>query len=156
MIRRLPLLASLLLLSGCTRLPLQIDSEYISRENLASYHIRTPDPLLNCSHVGQRLVLTWSLPPPIARNPDTLIVLTIIFGNHTTDIINIHPKSCWNIYSYTLLNDEYFDRCGILTYKADLYAGEKLLYTWKHQLWMNLITFPEEEKPMVNLENLNL
>ena len=74
------------------------------------------------------------------------IVLTIVFGDHTKSIKVIEPHRQRGIDVTTLLDDTYFDRCGILTYKAELFSGNVPLYCWRHQLWSEVITFPTCEE----------
>lgn len=144
-LKALFLFVALTLLFGCQRLPLKIESDYISRENLASYHIRTPDPLLNNPPVGQRLILTWAVPKKLFTSRSLHIAITILYGDHTQEVKIITPHRPGGINITYLLNDEYFDKCGILTYKAELFCGTTLLYQWRHKLWTELITFPDEE-----------
>ena len=53
------------------------------------------------------------------------------------------------LYLFTLINEDYFEKGGILTYKAELIKGDQILDEWYHQLWTDLILIdpppPDEE-----------
>jgi len=139
-------LCSLLLLAGCTKESrIRVDSQYLSRESLASYHVRTPDPRLNCPPVGQQLLLSWDFPKKWMKYDDLVITFRIRFGNYEEETVRLRPKRSGGMYCYRLLNEQYFSRCGIAAYKATLTAGGCPLAEWRHQLWVELITLHDEE-----------
>ena len=47
--------------------------------------------------------------------------------------------SACGTHVYTLLDEEYAQRKGFLTYKAELLAGDEIIETWTHQLWVEII-----------------
>lgn len=127
-------------LFGCTKEKLSVHTEYLSIENLASYHVGTPDPTLNNPPVGQRLVISWSLSDCEMELADLHLNLKMRFRNReeANEKIDILKKS--GIYTYSLLNEDYFDKGGILTYKVELIGGNQIIDEWRHQLWVELIT----------------
>lgn len=135
-----------LLLTGCLKRHLRIQVDYLSRESLASYHVGTPDPRLLYPPVGQRLILTWTFPRKYAECNYTnhAIRLTLHFGNYTEEQVWIHPKNSYGVYCYCLSNQRYFDKEGILAYKAELYVDNRLVEEWNHQLWTKFILFDNE------------
>ena len=55
---------------------------------------------------------------------------------------------------YRLLNEEYCESGGFLTYKVQLFAGGCIHEEWRHQLWAELITIDindnEEEEDAID------
>lgn len=108
---------------------------YLSRKSLASYHVDTPDPCLNDPPLGQRILISWNVPP----YPDLKLKLTLRFKNREEQVVCLKLNKNRGTYSYTLINEAYFACCGIQTYKVDLYSGDQLIECWRHQLWAELI-----------------
>ena len=121
---------------------LSVHTDYVTIENLASYHVDTPDPLLYNPPIGQRLIVYWRVPEKLVRQQALSLLLTLRFRNkeEVKETVFIDRPVGKTIYS--LLDADYFEKRGILTYKVELFNEEDLLKTWKHQLWTELITFP--------------
>lgn len=119
-------------------------SEYVTVNSLASYHIDTPDPLLNNPPVGQRLFISWDLPKTYGCYEDLHMELFIRFRNREQDSLNIKLCNLSGTYVYGLYNDDFFKKDGILTYKILLMGGGEVLDEWRHQIWVDMISFPEE------------
>lgn len=117
---------------------LHVDSTY-----LASTHVGTPDPRKANPPLGQKLIIDWTVPPELLTQ-DPKILLTLIYKNHTQEerTYAISARSGTEVYS--LLNKEFEEREGLLTYRAEIVAGGEVYKEWKHQLWVNLLTFEEE------------
>jgi len=141
------------LLTSCAKERLVIFSQYVGRNNLASYYVNTPDPLLNNPPVGQRILMEWSLPRTYLDYPDLHLELTVRFRNRqeTRRTIPIHHEDGEAVYA--LMNATFYETGGIVTYKVDVVGGGQLLEKWRHQLWVELITLnvdqPQEKaKPL--------
>lgn len=115
-------------------------SEYVNREDLASYLVGAPDPSLNCPTVGQRLYINWDLPKEYACQ-ELQIKLYMRFRDRSDLVQSVQLNQTSGIYVFELLNDEYFSRKGFLTYKIELYANGQLVEEWRHQMWVELINF---------------
>lgn len=143
-------LAALLLLVGCRHQPLTLYTDYLTVERLASYHVNTPDPCLESPSVGQRLVASWNLR---GNHPHRELLLTIRFRNLEEITQRISLTRPTGTYVYPLLNEEYFARGGIQTYKGELFEEGYLIETWQHQLWTPLLRrSASEEEPLQPLE----
>lgn len=138
--------ASYFLLSGCTRERLTVYTDYLSRQNLASYHVGTPDPRLNNPPVGQRLIISWSLPKKYLCMDDLHLEATIRLWNHEEIKENIQLYKLSGTYIYSLINEDFFDTEGIMTYKVDLIGNNEVLDEWRHQLWTELIILNNEDE----------
>lgn len=144
--KKIALLFLCILLSGCTLSGISVHTDYLSRQNLASYYVNTPDPKLNNPPIGQRLIVTWALPRLYLNYEDLLLEILIRFRTREQIVVNIPLYKTRGTYIYSLLDEEYFQKEGILTYKVTLYGNECILEEWKHQVWAELITFSDEPK----------
>lgn len=130
---------------GCTRQVLTVQTEFLSHENLASYHVRTPDPRLWSPPYGQRLIISWHLPAHTGTVPQLQLSIKLRFYNHTekTELVDLDKNH--GFYIYSLLNEDYCETKGILTYKVQLLSCGKVLEEWRHQLWVELISLEPEK-----------
>lgn len=128
-------------LTSCAFSRLDIQTQYLGEQNLASYHVGTPDPQLAHPPTGQRLMVQWSLSSKELENDNTELYLKIRFRNRKEHEIHypIHQKQ--GTYCYDLVGQDYLDSGGVLTYKGEIWANGSLLISWKHPLWIELITF---------------
>ena len=142
--RNLILLAALALLTtACNQGCICVQSEYITYEDLASYVVGTPDPRKECPDTGQRLLVRWDLPNRCYVPGETTLMLTVRFSTGEEEIIDLDLHAHKGRYIYDLLNDDYFDRCGILTYKAEVAVCGEIVSQWFHQIWTDRIVFEE-------------
>lgn len=125
---------------GCTTNNLTVHTEYISEENLASYHVETPDPLLLNPPIGQQLIVIWSIPRTYSPNRNLLLNVTVRFRNHQEITESVELTKLKGTYIYTLVNEDYLATRGILTYKIDLIEDGEIIEAWRHQIWTELIT----------------
>lgn len=131
---------ALFFISGCCPLHrLNIQTQYISRESLASYRVGTPDPRLNCPFLGQRLLVQWSLfPKEIASEPLSLH-LKVRFRNHEEEEVEISINRKRGTYLYVIDKEKFCQTGGIRTYIAEIRNSQGAIETWKHPLWTDLI-----------------
>lgn len=133
-------------LTSCMTETLTVHTDYINHDHLASSYIGTPDPLREVALVGQRLIVSWWLPPRYKTHKQTEIQIKLRYGNREEREMIIPIKKRLGWYVYTLPNQEYFDKKGIKTYYVQLWSDGELVDEWKHQLWVNLIEFTDEAK----------
>jgi hypothetical protein len=126
-------------LPGCNRDRLSIYTEYINPADLASSFVQTPNPCQNDPTLGQRLILSWLFPKEYIRMNDLHIDLTIRLRNREEIKKKIPIKHSSGTYTYSLIDEDFFEKKGILTYKADVVGNCQILDTWRHQLWTELI-----------------
>lgn len=141
----LPIFLSILFLVSCNSSYLSVHTDYFSRENLASYYVGTPDPRLNNPPIGQRLIVTWAVPRSCnGYYSDLHLEVTIRFRNRK-EVREIYPITrLHGTYVYSLLNEDYIETRGMLSYKVDLVADGKVLEQWRHQIWADLIEINHE------------
>lgn len=148
----------LLILCGCHSNHVSVQTQYINRAELASFYIETPDPQLDCPIFGQRLLIQWNF-PKCYLNLETLTMdVTIRLGDHTEITQKIPIDKRYGYYIYKIIGEDYLKHDGIKTYKVNLLANGKIIKTWHHQLWVELITLqtPEENATCsTNLGTLN-
>ncbi len=133
----------LILLSSCGGKHLSVQTDFVTEEDLASFYVNTPDPLLNSGSAGQRLHVSWSLPKSYYGCEEMHILIQIRYKNREEAVLPLNNLRCNGTYTFSILNDEYFEKEGIRTYKVQLFSGETLIEEWVHQLWVELITFDE-------------
>jgi len=136
----------LLLTTSCQSHYLNVQTHYLSHQDLASFRVNTPDPAKETPIIGQRLMISWSLPKKYFNYQNLMLRVKVRFKDYQEDevFISIYKKS--GTYFYDLAQDEYLNRRGISTYKVELVDNNTIIYSWQHPLWMNLITFEKDEK----------
>lgn len=117
----------------------------INRDYLASAHVSSPDPRQHPPPYGRRLVISWQIPKEIFdQNPH--IDLDVMFWNYTQERLTYTVEAKRGYVLYTLLGNEYLDKGGILSYKAQLVTECGQVYrNWQQQLWVDLINVDTEE-----------
>jgi len=133
-------------LSGCQKYYLSLRQIPIDGEYLASSHVGSPDPRQANPPYGQKVAMMWAIPPHLLEQKPKLI-LHVVYKNHTEEelIYPIEERSGTEVFS--LLNENYEAKGGLLTYKAAIRTEDGETYRkWKHQLWVDLITL-KSEKP---------
>lgn len=129
-------------------------TEFLSRKNLASFYVGTPDPQESYPSVGQRLRVKWALPKYYFKNdPNIIIRIGIRFYNKDEilkELIITHPIG---VYEYVILNEEYFCKNGILAFYVDMLMQGEVICTWKHQLWVEKINFTKDENDIQLIDN---
>lgn len=129
-----------MLFCTCSCAPyLSIQTQYLSREHLASFHVGTPDPKLNEPVIGQRLLIQWSLPAQEIKSEQLILFLKVRYRNHQEKEVSIPIQNKRGTYLYIIENEEYLQTGGILTYFAEIRSEACVLVTWKHPLWTQLI-----------------
>lgn len=141
---------SLILLTSCGRRGyLSLLQDRVDARYLASTHVGTPDPRQADPPQGQRIVIDWYVPDEIfAQRPH--IELQLLFWDNTTDVICYPMHRASGTKVYYLLDEDFQEKKGILTYKAEIITEDgALFHEWKHQLWVNLINIETEIVPPV-------
>lgn len=125
--------------SCCNPSYLSVHTDYLSHRTLASYYVNTPDPLLDNPPIGQRLIVTWSIPKHIIPGNDLYLKIYLRYWNRQQDI-KIEPvcKQRGTVV-YTLMNEDYIATKGIMSYKVELIDNESIISEWKHQIWTDVI-----------------
>ena len=140
MVRNLVLCVMTLLTIGCHRAPFSCRSEYLYPDFLASEQVLTPDPARRCFY-GQQVIISWNLNKENISHFSKKFELVLHVRYGTRD----HAIFAWPVnYSkgyrvYRLINDEYWCKKGIISFKAELYKEGELLYDWHHHLWAEII-----------------
>lgn len=131
---------ALFILSGCTR-QLAVRTDFFTQENLASYHIGTPDPNLHRSLIDQRLIITWNLSKCNFAYKQKFIRLTVRLKNGTEESHDYPVRYKESFVVYQVYEEKFRETGGISTYKAELWGDDTLIDEWLHPLWVELIKF---------------
>lgn len=125
--------------TGCMKERLYVQSRYVDYENLASYHVGTPDPQKKNPNMGQRLIVYWSFPEEYFETDNLHILLKIRYRNREEEEIEVPLESTKGHFTYLLLNEDYIQKNGFLTYKAMIIGDGEILDEWRHQIWTDLL-----------------
>lgn len=132
-----------LLLAGCHRSYLDVRSEALYPSYLASEKIDAPDPN-RLAFYGQQIVIHWRLPPDCFDAYPFEILLTIRYKDFTFQTFSYPISDRRGYWVYQLLNDEYWEKGGILSYKVELYKEDELFDEWQHHVWADWIEISKE------------
>lgn len=131
-------------LAGCSKYYLSLRQVPIDDQYLASSHVGSPDPRQANPPMGQKVVMQWAVPPELLSEKPRL-VFHVIYKNHTQEEFVYPIKDRMGMEVFSLLNEHYRDKGGLLTYHAEIRTEDGAMYKeWKHQLWVHLITFEDE------------
>lgn len=122
-------------LSGCSEPLISAQTQYITRQGLASYRIQTPDPNLNHPVLGQRLIIKWCLPDSFMSYQDLSLMVFMRLHNQTQNTLVIPVCKNKDTYIFTLPGDVFCETEGLVSYKIDLIGHGCVLSEWRHQLW---------------------
>ena len=126
---------------GCSNSKhISVFNEPINQARLASVHVNAPDPLHELNPHGQRLYVSWSLPK---KYQDTELrgVLKVRFNTPEEVTIPFKMDRLRGTITYQILNEEYFEKEGILAYKVQIFSNGEEIDTYKHSMWTDLISF---------------
>lgn len=130
----------MLLLCGCRDRYLVVYNDYITHSYLASTYVDAPDPRRCCDFCGQRLVIRWRLPKgELWACESAYIRLLLRFRSEEVEEIWIPMQRRFGTYVYWLMNEEYREKDGILTYKVEMMVDDQVVDVWEHQVWTELI-----------------
>lgn len=139
------LLLFVFVLTGCrVQSKISAFSDSITRESLASYNVGTPDPCLIAPPAGKRIYVQWNL-PNYHEYSHWMFKLRVRFGDRTERVVEKEITKKSGTYTHSILNECYFSHNGVLTYKVELFGDDLLIDEWRHQMWVELITFEEVE-----------
>ena len=127
--------------NSCNLHRLDVQTQYLSRENLASFHINTPDPHLDHPIIGQRLLIQWCLPSQEVEEQTLFLYLIVRFRNHEQKEFKIPVDANRGYTVFDFTGQDYWESGGLLTYKAEIRNDSCVVASWKNPLWANLITF---------------
>ena len=117
-----------------------MQTHYLTKRDFASYYVETPDPKLEEPLAGQRLIIDWWFSKEDFQHPDLQLQVTIRFFDRTETVETIPVTKFKGTYIYQIVNEDYFKKNGIFTYKIQLLSQGQLLEEWHHQMWVELIT----------------
>ncbi|KIC71811.1 hypothetical protein DB44_CX00060 [Candidatus Protochlamydia amoebophila] len=127
--------------TSCSLQRLNVQTHYVNREQLASYHVYTPDPHKENPTIGQTILIQWHMLKQDQNFREFYLHLAIRFRNRREENIYLQLTKSSGTYLYHLLNENFCFSGGIATYKIDLIGDECLLESWTHPLWVDLISF---------------
>jgi hypothetical protein len=138
------------LITACSPTLLEVEVEYISKQQLASYHVGTPDPRLICPPIGQKISIGWHLSKKKFHQHNYEILLEVRYRDRTTGSCRFKPEYASGRKTFNHLNDEYSATSGLVSYSVTLFKNGKVLSKRCHILHTPLIEFDEEDDPSLS------
>jgi hypothetical protein len=135
-----------LFLNACQKHYLTVTKVSIDRSSLASSFTKTPDPRQSFPPKGEQLVIEWNLPSTV--NQKTLrLELSLVYKNYKEETFTYILESTRGVLSYFLMGQDFLEKKGVMTYKAELKTQEgEVIKMQRHKLWVSLIHIDEEEE----------
>ncbi len=127
------------LFTGCQKYYVNVIREGVSKKDLASVFVGSPDPRKKAADKGEKLLVEWNLPAKETKKPLTL-KLDVLYGNYTSDIKEYPIDYKRGHILFKLLNEEYKEKKGMIAYRAEILTSKKkVLQKWQHVLFVDLI-----------------
>ena len=136
---------SCLILFGCSPPFLNVKSNPVNRDSLASTFVGSPDPLQKNPPIGQQLIITWSLSSKVTLNRLQMVLSTFYYDDSRETFT--YPICCKKgVMSHYLVGQDYVKKRGLRTYKVEIVdSKEGVIKVWKHILWFDPIDLEEIE-----------
>ena len=135
------LLLMALAFTSCKRPPLQVEAAYFTRKDLASTPMGTPDPNKLLPIFGQRLYIKWNTEK---KAPLELYVRVMLKKGKLLEE-KIPLKESSGSYIFPIVDKNYTEEGGLLSYKIELLKNGKVISTSRHKFWVDPITFSDQE-----------
>ncbi|MCH9632434.1 MAG: hypothetical protein S4CHLAM6_07700 [Chlamydiae bacterium] len=127
-------------LCGCSGSKhISVLNEPINHGRLASTHVNAPDPLHELNAHGQRLYVSWSL-PKLYKGAQLNGILKVRFNISEQVTIPFKIERLKGTITYQIINEEYFQKEGIQSYKVQIFSDGKELDCFQHTMWTELIS----------------
>ena len=144
------------LLTGCACQRLLVYTAYVNVDTLASSIVNTPDFRQDNPPCGQRLLVSWSIKSAVLKREKPYMYIAIRFRNRQTDTLSFPIEKSLDSYVYNLLDADFKEKLGILTYKVEIWGKSGLIESRHHHLWAELIEIGDNEGPQTEeLEERN-
>lgn len=128
--------------SACSNAPLSVQTEYFSRNDLASVIVDTPDPGKQQHIFGQRLYISWSVTEEQFEQPLELDCHIKLKNGQVLEQ-KIRLKLPVGTYIFPIIGENYTTNGGLLSYQIKLKANGKVLATTQHKFWVKKIDIEE-------------
>ena len=126
-------------MSSCEKHYVNVTRVGVNQTSLASVFADTPDPRLKSPPKGEQLIVEWNLASHVEGRL-LFLELSVIFQDHTEEVIQYSLDHTRGIISYFLLGEKYSLKQGIMTYKVEIKESHgEVVKSWQHKLWVKLI-----------------
>ena len=132
------------LFSSCEKHYVAVTKVDINRISLASTFANTPDPRQLFPLKGEQLVVEWNLPSAM-KGKELFLDLSLVYRDYSEETLQYDLGSLRGVISYFLLGENFQERKGVMTYRAEIRTKEgDLVKSWQHKLWITLIKLDED------------
>ncbi len=133
------LVFSLLCISCGPQHYLGVSRAVVDKTTLASTFARSPDPEQSRPPKGEKLYVSWLLPPSL-KPKDLHITLSVIYKDFTEETLEYPVSNLIGAVSFPLINEKFNEKQGFFAYQALLLDKDNhILDKWEHQLWTEII-----------------
>ncbi|MBP9841432.1 MAG: hypothetical protein KBC64_03285 [Simkaniaceae bacterium] len=113
--------------------------ENLNLESLASTFVGSPDPRRDPPPQGEKLFIEWNIPRDTLEKK-VLLFVHLLYKDYTQEVKTFPLEYRHGAVNMTLEGQEYLEKKGFLSYKAELIdLDDQLLYECQHQLWVPLL-----------------
>ncbi len=135
----LALFPIIILFTGCQKYYVNVIREDVSKKDLASVFVGSPDQRKKSPDKGEKLLVEWNLPSKDVNESLTL-KLNILYGNYTSDVKEYPIEYKRGHIFFKLLNEEFKEKKGMIAYRAEILNEEKeIIKKWQHVLFVEHI-----------------
>lgn len=121
---------------------LRCRSEFLFPTYLASVQVETPDPMQDCFY-GQQIILRWNLSKKSFPSSSLHLNLEVRYGTRAIETFEKEVCGKKGYAIFRLLNQDYWQSEGVISYRAVLFDEENLIAECRHPLWSELIVIGE-------------
>lgn len=139
-------------LTSCHFHRLEVQTQYIGEESLASFVVATPDPRIANPPIGQRLLIQWWLDQSEWQKNSCYLALRVRFRNHQECEQKIAIDRAKGYCLYQVQGALFRQTGGVITYLAEIIQlsknegadqteerTEEVIARFQHPLWKTLI-----------------
>lgn len=88
---------------------------------------------------GKKLYISWNMNRE-CNLEECRLRISMIFRNRDVKTVEIAIPRKRGTIVYSLLDQEYYETRGLLTYKVEMLTKkEEILALWTHQMWVNIV-----------------
>lgn len=126
----------LVVATSCAHTSLDVRSEYVTHERLASVHRDTPDPRKESNEFGQQITMTWYIAKSSFAAGIPQLTLHLRYGNgeEKTETWPLPSQSGKRIFS--IFGEDYVKKGGLGSYLATITVNGKAIAESHHKLWV--------------------
>lgn len=143
----------LFVFSSCHRTRLDVIHKTVSKSDLASTYVKSPDPRQMDMQEGEQLLISWNIPAKVFR-PPCILELAVIFKDKSEEKILKKISSKSGLFSYDILGYRMKHSHGIYSYQVKIVdASQQEITCLREKMWVHILRLGIENE-LKNRERL--